>query len=111
MKAYLVREKDEFCATVVFAETRGKAKSMALSTECCEDADFCNIEVHRQPQLDKYYVFGKTEMRWDNPQDRIALVKEAGFYCNDDYRCSEECNRCPAKEWCDECLDSESEGI
>ena len=25
MKAWLVREKDEFCATVVFAETRGKA--------------------------------------------------------------------------------------
>lgn len=25
MKAWLVKEKDEFCATVVFAETRGKA--------------------------------------------------------------------------------------
>lgn len=26
MKAWLVREEDEFCATVVFAETRGKPK-------------------------------------------------------------------------------------
>ncbi len=26
MKAWLVREKDEFCATVVFADTRGKAR-------------------------------------------------------------------------------------
>lgn len=25
MKAWVVREKDEFCCTVVFAETRGKA--------------------------------------------------------------------------------------
>lgn len=29
MKAWLVREKDEFCATVVFAETRGKARALA----------------------------------------------------------------------------------
>lgn len=35
MKAWLVREKDEFCATVVFADTRGKARAMALLTECC----------------------------------------------------------------------------
>ena len=26
MKAWLVRVKDQYCATVVFAETRGKAK-------------------------------------------------------------------------------------
>lgn len=30
MKAWLVRKKDEFCATVVFAETRGKARALAL---------------------------------------------------------------------------------
>ena len=89
MKAWLVREKDEFCATVVFAETRGKAKAAALYTECCEDADFCNIEVHRQPQMDKYYTDGKTGMDWDNPQDKIALVKEC------------ECKRCSARKYCD----------
>ena len=44
MKAWLVREKDEFCATVVFAETRGKARSTALATDCCEDSCFCDIE-------------------------------------------------------------------
>ena len=36
MKTWLVRENDEFCATVVFAETRGKAKAAALYTECCD---------------------------------------------------------------------------
>lgn len=30
MKAWIVREKDEFEAAVVFAETRGQAKMMAL---------------------------------------------------------------------------------
>ena len=59
MKAWLVRERDEFLATVVFAETRGKAKSAALYTECCEDANFCSIEVQRKPQMDKYYTDGK----------------------------------------------------
>ena len=51
MKAWLVREKDEFCAEVVFAETRGKARSLALSTDCCEDANFTDIEVRRMPEV------------------------------------------------------------
>lgn len=101
MKAWLVREKDEFCATIVFAETRGKAKAAALYTECCEDADFCNIEVHRKPQLDKYYTDGKTEMDWFNKQDRIALVKDCGFWCGDDCFDIDDCEICSAKEYCD----------
>ena len=105
MKAWLVREKDEFCATVVFAETRGKAKSMALNTECCEDADFCDIEVHREPQMDKYYIDGKTEMDWLNPKDRIALVKECGFICHRDYFEPEDCESCSAREHCDQYKD------
>lgn len=102
MKAWLVKERDEFCVIVVFAETRGKAKAAALHTECCEGADFCNIEVHRQPQMDKYYTDGKTRMDWDNPQDRIALVKECDFWCGYDAFSVDECKRCSAKEYCDQ---------
>lgn len=105
MKAWLVREKDQFCATVVFAETRGKAKSLALSTECCEYANFCDIEVRRQPQLDKYYVDGKKEMDWFNEQDRIALVVECGFVCDRDYWEREDCEVCPASEYCNQYQD------
>ena len=90
MKAWLVRERDEFCATVVFAETRGKARSLAMHTEVCEDASFLDIEVYRKPDLDKYYV-----------EDRIALVKDGGFYCDKDYWEPEDCENCPAKEWCE----------
>lgn len=103
MKAWLVREKDEFIATVVFAETRGKAKVVAMRTEACEDVDFCDIEVRRKPQMDKYYVEGKKEMDWFNPNDRIALVKECGFYC--EYIEPEWCEKCPAKEYCDQYQD------
>lgn len=101
MKAWLVRKKNEFCATVVFAETRGKARALATHTECCEDAWFTDIEVHRQPQLDKYYVEGKKELDWLNSQDRIALVKDGGFVCDRDSWEIEDCEVCPAKEYCD----------
>lgn len=97
MKAWLVRVKDEFYSTVVFAETRVKAKTAALSTECCEYAKYIDIEARREPQMDEYYTDGKTEMDWNNPQDRIALVKECGFRC--EYDC--DTVQCPAAEWCD----------
>lgn len=67
MKAWLVRDKYESCsAAVVFAETRGKAKAAAKSTDACEDSDFCDIEARRLPQIDKYYKDGKWEMDWNN---------------------------------------------
>lgn len=99
MKAWLVRDKDECEATVVFAETRGKAMALAMATDACEDVDFCDIEVRRKPELDKYYKEGKKEMDWYNDADRLALVKECGFYCL--YMELDECESCPAKEFCD----------
>lgn len=103
MKAWIVKAKDEFCATVVFAETRGKARSIAMCTDACEDVAFCDIEVHRMPQVDKYYKEGKTEMDWYDDNDRVALVKECNFYCED----IEEsiCESCSAKEYCDNYID------
>lgn len=109
MKAWLVREKDEFCATVVFAETRGKAKVLAMHTDACEDADFMNIEVRRVPQMDKYYTAGKKEMSWFKAADRIALVKDCGFQCSPDAYEPEYCPECPAKQWCDLYQDSLAE--
>ena len=107
MKAWLVREKNEFFATVVFAETRGKAKTRALATECCEDVHFCDIEVRRVPQLDKYYKYGKTEMDWFNPEDRLALVKECGFMCDYNSVQAEDCTICSARGFCDRYTDCE----
>lgn len=102
MKAWFVRVKDEFCATVVFAETRGKAKYLALATDCCDDASFCDIEAYRVPQVDKYYKEGKTELEWGDPNDRLILVKECGFVCDYDFLMREDCESCSAKEYCDE---------
>lgn len=99
MKAWLVKEKGELCATVVFAETRGKARALARRTDACADASFCDIEVRRLPDLDKYYKDGKLEMDWYTPQDRIALVKEGDFACAP--WGGKECECCAAKEFCD----------
>lgn len=101
MKAWLVKDKDECAATVVFAETRGKARAIAMHTDACEDVDWCDIEVLRRPQLDKYYQKGKREMDWYNYKDRIALVKDGGFVCDYDYWEREDCDTCPAKDYCD----------
>lgn len=103
MKAWLVRQKDEFCATVVFAETRGKARALALLTDACEDADWLDIDVYRRPNLDKYYVDGKREMDWFNKNDRIALVKDGGFVCDPDYWEMEDCEVCSARDYCEKC--------
>lgn len=100
MKAWMVSVPDEWGSTVVFAETRGKARSIAMHTETCADCEFIDIEVRRKPQLDKYYR-GLNEMDWYNPKDRIALVKECGFQCHPDYWELEDCTICSAKQYCD----------
>ena len=101
MKAWLVREKGEFCAEVVFAETRGKARALALRTDCCEDANFTDIEVTRMRSADKYSGNGKWHLDWDDPKDRIILVKECGFMCDYDAFDMRYCVLCSAKEYCD----------
>jgi hypothetical protein len=49
MKAYQVSDKTswEGYSTVVFAETRGKAKAIALNTDACEGAEYIDIKCYR----------------------------------------------------------------
>lgn len=105
MKAWVVREKEKFYTVVVFAETAGKAKSIAMNSDGFEYSDFCDIEAQRVPQMDKYYKEGKVEMDWYDPQDRVALVKDCNFIC--EYIEMSECETCPAREFCSEWEDME----
>ena len=100
MKAWIVREYDVEACEVVFAETRGKAKTIALDVGTFDDADFCALEGHRVPEIDKYYTDGKRYMNWGNQKDRLALVKECGFSCVDDCF-GEFCEDCLSKDYCD----------
>lgn len=109
MKAYVVTDKNECVySTVVFAETRGKAIALAKSTDACEDVPFTEISAHRVPQMDKYYR-GKSEMDWNNADDRIAMCKEAGFSCAAEVW-EPECKSCPAKSYCDRYQDEQESG-
>ena len=108
MKAWRVSDDTSYegGSTVVFAETRGKAHQLALRTDCCEDSEWNNIRVTRLKEMDKMWRPGKREMDWEDPEDRIALVKECGWSCCDDYLdVEEDCTRCPAAEWCDKYQD------
>lgn len=105
MKAYKVTDRHGCCdySTIIFAETREKARYIAQHSEVFEWYDYGYIDfwVRRIPNLDKYYR-GLDEMDWDNPNDRVAMVKEANYYCSDEYELADcECESCPAKEWCD----------
>ena len=104
MKAYKITDLKGYCeyATIVFAESRGKAKAIAITTDSFNDYDYTEISARRVPTLDKYYR-GECEMDWYDSGDRIAMVKDAGFSCAPDCWEPEDCDKCPARQWCDRC--------
>lgn len=102
MKAWEVRNPNEWTAAIVFAETPGKARVLAMHTEACEGMNFCDIEVHREKAVDEYYTPGKREMDWRDPADRLVMVRDLGFACYPyESPYPDECLQCPAKEYCD----------
>ena len=53
-------------------------------------------------------------MEWDNDDDRLAMVRWGGYYCDDDIFDPDECERCIAKDECSkykEYLKEEQEAI
>lgn len=102
MKAYRVTDRtDPMYSTIVFAESNGKAKVLAQRTDACEDVEFVNISARRVPQLDDAYR-GRWEMDWSDENDRIRMVRDAGYRCSYEVDLTEqECRECPAFEWCE----------
>lgn len=103
MKAYLVSDKNGEAgySFIIFAETRGKAIKYAL--DHCNDAYDCygylEMRAVRKPDLDQYYK-GRSEMDWTDEDDRLLMVRYAGFVCNDDAFDPDECKKCNAKDYC-----------
>lgn len=96
MKAYRAYEEGGECATIVFAETVGKAKSIAQNCDACEGADWVNIRVNREPAADRLYK-GGVEIDWYDNETRLILVRDLGWRCAEP---SWECEGCAAKEFC-----------
>ena len=100
MKAWKVSHKDDYFSIVVFAETRGKAKYLAQKTEAYESCEFIDLEVRRLRGADCLYKDGRTEVDWYNDNDRLVLVRDCNFRC-DEVESEYECKQCPAIEHCD----------
>lgn len=100
MKAWVVKDKFAELCVVAFAPTASKAKSTA-SFEF-EDSEYIDLQAHRLPEADSYYS-GNEEpycLDWLDHDDRLFLVKECGFRCEDFlWECCEECK---ANKYCDE---------
>lgn len=98
MKAWKVESRDGYSySTVVFAETREKARVEALATDCCEDMEYKDVQPRRFKEADVLYR-GYREVDWYNPSDRR-------FLCLNGWHCEEpdvdECEACEAKDVCD----------
>lgn len=112
LKAYLVSDRINWDGTtVVFAESAGKAKALAMHTDTCEGLEFTDISARRAPKLDTAYR-GRWEMDWWNDEDRIAMVRDANFSCDlSEFGYEDlECDRCAAKQCCREYAKREADG-
>ncbi len=99
MKAWQANSEYSEGSVVVFAETAGKAKQIALKTdELCEES-YVDIRVNRLPKIDRFYKEGKTIGDWVEDEDiRLELVKEYNWACLEPtYR---ECSVCLAEKYC-----------
>ncbi len=101
MKAYIASDRngDSPVSTVVFAETAGKARAYVAGSDCFEDYTFTEIRVNRCKALDGFYR-GKPEMDWLDMDDRVAMVKHAGFQCSYEVY-KPKCDERAAYEFCD----------
>lgn len=98
MKAWNVKDKDEYGAVIIFAETRAKAIYYALEfTDDFEDCKWTDMRARRFPEYDKYYEGKSMVDFWMNDEHRIRLVKDFGWHC---FEPDFYCEGCPAKEWC-----------
>ena len=96
LKAYKAFEKDSEFSTIVFAQNRTEAKLVAMNCDCCEYAAYVDIRVQRLPAADMLYK-GRSEIDWDDPETRVALVRDFGWSCLEPWW---ECDTCQAKPYC-----------
>lgn len=39
-------------------------------------------------------------MDWDDYNDRLAMVRDGGYYCNEDAFYPDDCAKCSGKDYC-----------
>lgn len=103
MKAYVVSDREGYSewTVIVFAKSRGKAIAAALGTDEFPSGDWSYTELRaiRKPEFDKHYR-GYSRMEWDNPDDRLAMVRDGDYYCSEDAFDPNDCMKCSGKDYC-----------
>ncbi len=108
--AYLIESDYDEGGLIVFAKSREQARNIALLLSGQFDhSRYIDLRAYRKPQMDKYYKRGKEIMDFNDPKDRLALVKDAGFYCSE-YNRESDCAKCNAKKYCYVWNSEEGEG-
>lgn len=98
MKAWRIHDDFSGYSTVVFAETREKARALTLRTDLGEDLRYIDVHPYRFPEADQLYEVGNFEIDWYNPSHRKFLT-QFGWSCEEpDFY---ECSCCVAKDTCD----------
>lgn len=100
MKAWKVDTNDsDYGATIVFAETSGKAKAVALANCSQFDGlDFTELCARRYKDLDQYYKGEAYPDAWNDDELRLILVRDYAWFCIDGI--DSYCDDCIAKEYC-----------
>lgn len=101
MKAYIC-SNDEY-STVVFAETRGKARTMAKANDLFDFTDWIDISVRRAPEFDSFAEQGYVpkevlikhgwwwECKCGTPQyEETAIVINDSVFCE---KCVDKANK------------------
>lgn len=104
MKAWQVEEVYEGCAVIVFAETRNKAKYLAVQyDETLYECGYTEVRAIRIPQLDRYAGDKPYVMDFGIDKDKLIMVRDAGLKCLEPNY--DDCEKCVAKNYCDEYQD------
>lgn len=107
MKAWKIWTDNVDYFDVVFADTRNKARSMGMYSDGFEETPYIYIHATRLPEADKLY-HGQRSINWDNPDDRLVMVKDYGCSCGTEFifdTMGKLCEECIAKEYCDEYIE------
>ena len=109
-KAWCCCEEELGVVEVVFADTRGKAKSYFKNLETFDYYTYCELRPHRLKKLDYLNHPDGYVMDFYKDEDMIPMVRDAGFSCIDVD--GNDCKECCANEWCSKYEElKEEEGV
>lgn len=101
-KAWYVWNENDGITAIVFADTVSGARKTAWDNNSEFELEFdkyIDIKPRRKNSLDYLDKPEGYVMNWNNPKDRIALVKDLKWYCEDPpYG---ECEKCNARNYCE----------